>query len=129
MTQHQQIAIANLRKENYSYATIAQKLGLNPNSVKSYCRRHGIKPESIPRKKKAEKAVLTICEFCGTPITNDWNRIGKRFCSDKCRTAYWNAQKQKEAKSAAPAPEKNLETAPESAGLPAQRELSSGEGR
>lgn len=83
-------AIQTLRKENYSYASIAQALDMNINTVKSICRRSGFIPHDIPRKTKAEKQNLHICKNCGTPIENPWNRAEKQFCSDKCRTIYWN---------------------------------------
>lgn len=82
--------IINLRRENYSYACIAKQLGMNINTVKSICRRSGIVPFDVPRKTKAEKQNLHICKNCGTPIENPWNRAEKQFCSDKCRTIYWN---------------------------------------
>ena len=74
--------IANLRAENYSYASIAKQLGMSPNTVKSICLRKGILTPDKPRKTKTEKAALQICKQCGKPIDNSWNRIGKSFCSD-----------------------------------------------
>ena len=91
--------IANLRAENYSYAAIAKQLGISPNTVKSICLRKGIPTPDIPRKNKTEKAALQICKQCGKPIENPWNRIGKQFCRDKCRTAYWNSRKTAQKKS------------------------------
>ena len=91
--------IANLRAENYSYAAIAKQLGISPNTVKSICLRKGIPTPDKPRKNKTEKAALQICKQCGKPIENPWNRIGKQFCRDKCRTAYWNSRKTAQKKS------------------------------
>lgn len=83
-------AIQTLRQENYSYACIAKQLGMNTNTVKSICRRAGIVTFDVPRKTKTEKQNLCVCKNCGTPINNPWNRVQKQFCSDKCRTVYWN---------------------------------------
>ncbi|MBQ7802558.1 DUF2116 family Zn-ribbon domain-containing protein [Candidatus Saccharibacteria bacterium] len=119
--------IANLRAENYSYASIAKQLGMSPNTVKSICLRKGILTPDKPRKTKTEKAALQICKQCGKPIDNSWNRIGKSFCSDKCRTSFWNAQKKerKERQKASFVPAQiSLEKGPDSAGLPAAPELS-----
>ena len=124
MTFNQISTIQNLRAENYSYAKIAEVLGMSPDTVKSYCLRHNIVASSVPRKTKEEKANLMICRWCGKPIDNPWNRVGKRFCSDACRTKYQNEQKR--LKKLAEKAEKSPEKAPEIAGLPGPSELSSG---
>ena len=93
--------IKNLRAENYSYASIASQLDLSLNTVKSYCRRHGIETPSLPRKSKAEKSQLQICKNCGKPIENPWNRKVKTFCSQACRTAFWNREHLRTDKKAA----------------------------
>ena len=90
ITETQKRIIRKLMAENYSYTTIAKVMGLNPNTVKSVCFRKGVETPSIPRKTKTEKAQLRVCKQCGTPIDNPWNRVGKQFCSDKCRRRYWN---------------------------------------
>ena len=90
ITETQKRIIRRLRAENYSYATIGKVMGLNPNTVKSVCFRKGVETPNIPRKTKQEKSQLQICKQCGQPIDNPWNRIGKQFCSDKCRRRYWN---------------------------------------
>ena len=122
MNKQQKTIIETLRKENYPYRLIAEKLDLNINTVKSYCKRHGIVPINKSRKKKTEKTVLSICTFCGKPISNDWNRAHKRFCSDKCRTSYWNEQKGRAGQTKVP--EKKPAKAPKRTGLLAPPELS-----
>lgn len=124
MTFNQKSTIENLRAENYSYARIAEILGLSPDTVKSYCLRHKIATPAIPRKTKAEKASLMICRWCGKPITNPWNRKVKHFCSDACRTKYQNERKR--LKRLGERPPNGPEMGQERAGLPAKRELSSG---
>ena len=124
MTCNQISTILSLRAENYSYAKIAEVLGISPDTVKSYCLRHNIATPAIPRKTKEEKANLMVCRWCGKPISNPWNRVVKRFCSDACRTKYQNEQKR--IKRLASKPQKSPEKAPEIAGLPAPSELSSG---
>ena len=85
-------AIQTLRKQNYSYASIARALGMNANTVKSLCLRNNIATPSLPRKTKEEKINLTVCKRCGKPIDNPWHRVRKQFCSDRCRLAYWKSQ-------------------------------------
>lgn len=91
-------AIQTLRKQNYSYASIAKALGMNMNTVKSLCRRGGIETPDMPRKTKAEKQMLQVCKQCGSPISNEWHRRQKSFCSDKCRLIYWKSHKTLENK-------------------------------
>ena len=93
MTDLQKLKIQNLRQENYSFAKIAETLQMKESTIKSYCQRHGVKTPDIPRKTKAEKAELSICRYCGKKLENPWNRIGKVFCSDNCRTAFHNEEK------------------------------------
>ena len=117
ITETQKRIIRRLRAENYSYATIGKVMGLNPNTVKSICFRKGVKTPNIPRKTKQEKSRLQICKQCGQPIDNPWNRIGKQFCSDKCRRKYWNEHQEKAAAGEAGRLQKD-------AGLPAPPEVS-----
>lgn len=93
MTERKIEAIQTLRKQNYSYASIARAIGMNPNTVKSICRRSGILTPDIPRKTKTEKQMLQVCKQCGCPISNEWHRVQKSFCSDKCRLIYWKSHK------------------------------------
>ncbi len=105
-------AIQTLRKQNYSYASIAQALGMNANTVKSLCRRSGIETPNIPRKTKAEKRLLQVCKQCGKPIDNPWNRVRKSFCSDHCRTLYWNTAKAKGYEAPKIKAQKGLDSSP-----------------
>lgn len=121
ITETQKRIIRKLRAENYSYTTIAKVMGLNPNTVKSVCFRKGVETPSIPRKTKTEKAQLRVCKQCGTPIDNPWNRVGKQFCSDKCRRRYWNEHNDSSKESVAFTGTGRLQ---KDAGLPAPPEVS-----
>lgn len=63
------------------YSDIARSMKLPLSTVKSYCRRHGIRPEAnkLPR-----------CPQCGLPIVQPHPQ--KRFCSAACRTRWWNSR-------------------------------------
>ncbi len=126
ITSEQKSIIQALRLENYSYACIAEVLGLNPNTVKSICRRENYLTANLPRKTKEEKAALKICKQCGKPITNPWNRKVKQFCSDKCRTHYWNEHKlasRRVAKAKSDEPALSPNAGQNDAGLPGPLEL------
>lgn len=74
------VEIEELRRKGYGYKKIATTLGLSPNTVKSYLRRCT----------EADKSVVK-CLCCGSVICQNPHRKTKKFCSDKCRMAWWNS--------------------------------------
>lgn len=80
MTTTQKQQIEELRGKGETYAVIAETIGVSENTVKSYCRRNGIEVA----KKKFE-----TCPECGMPLMHIPHKRQKRFCSDKCRLAWW----------------------------------------
>lgn len=74
------VKIEELRKKGYGYKKIASSLDMSPNTVKSYLRRRSL----------AENAIIK-CQFCGVGVRQNPHRKTKKFCSDKCRMAWWNA--------------------------------------
>lgn len=85
--------IIELRLNNYDYSDIADITGLTRNTVKSVCQRAGIRCSDIPGKTDKEIAEVSVCKHCGEVFVNPWNRKGKAFCSDKCRSNWWNEQR------------------------------------
>ena len=88
--------IVALRASGQSYARIAGALGLSVNSVKSFCRRNALnsgvgKPVEQIESETTQNA--TFCEQCGQLTVQTPGRKHKRFCSDGCRTAWWNAHR------------------------------------
>lgn len=86
MKGNDQKEIQRLRLEGNGYVRIAQRLGLSENAVKSFCRRHPL--QSTARQSRTKRT----CPQCGTPISER-----RRFCSDACRTAWWNAHREHRA--------------------------------
>lgn len=86
--------IAALRRQNFSYACIGEKLGMPSNTVKSICRRRDIQPVDMRRKTKAEKAALAICRYCGRELVFT-SAQKKQFCNDHCRIEYWKEARRK----------------------------------
>jgi endogenous inhibitor of DNA gyrase (YacG/DUF329 family) len=83
MTKLQKEQIASRRKNGESYAKIAAALGMSGNTVKSYCRRRKTSyPPIMP-------AAGDTCANCGKPLCHTPGKKQKRFCSDKCRMAWW----------------------------------------
>ena len=81
MTTEEITKITKLRDEGKSITEISLITGINRNTVKSYLQR------------KTNAVAKAHCKNCGVefdPLVG--NRI-KRFCSDKCRMAWWKANK------------------------------------
>lgn len=88
--------IIALHAAGQSYARIADALNLSVNSVKSFCRRNALsgcagKPVAQIESETTQNA--TFCEQCGQLTVQTPGRKHKRFCSDTCRTAWWNAHR------------------------------------
>ena len=84
MTKEQQQAIIRLKNGGLSLSQISSRLGIPRNTVKSYCQRAAAAAKGTAEGKG-------ICEQCGLPLRYRENHTRPRFCSDKCRTAWWNA--------------------------------------
>lgn len=80
--------INNLRIQGYGSTRIADTLGLSVNTVKSHIRRH------------PEVSTGLLCPECGRPIAQNPKRKTKKFCSDKCRNAWWNSHQDRVDKKA-----------------------------
>lgn len=89
MNDTQRIKIKQLRGEGYSYGKIAQSLGLSENTIKTYCRRHGLGGVAVVAVPSDETEHYCLC--CGTVVVQHIGRKEKKFCSDKCRNKWWNA--------------------------------------
>lgn len=86
MTEEQRMRIVFLRKAGNGYKKISQELLISENTVKSYCQRHKIG--------KAETRLSNgehCCQYCGKAVRQNPGRKAKKFCSDKCRNAWWNS--------------------------------------
>jgi endogenous inhibitor of DNA gyrase (YacG/DUF329 family) len=87
MTEAQKQQIRLRRAKGDSYAAIARALGISENTVKSYCRRNNIVVAINP-----EQTIVTdVCANCGRPLNHTQGAKHRRFCSDKCRMAWWKA--------------------------------------
>lgn len=89
MTDKQKNQIAEYREQGMSYTEISKKMDISINSIKTYCKRHGL--GGVKAYKVDEPAVIIPCEHCGKPVKQNPGRKKKRFCSDKCRNLWWNS--------------------------------------
>ena len=79
MTDEQKRKIDDLRQQGFGYMKIGQMMGISDNTVRSYCRRSRL-PSNV-----------VLCLQCGKPVKRHPGRKPRKFCSDACRTAWWNS--------------------------------------
>jgi endogenous inhibitor of DNA gyrase (YacG/DUF329 family) len=82
MTLSQKTQITEMRRRGETYAAIATCLDLSENTIKSFCRRN----ISI-----CNQMMDDCCPQCGFSLVHLLHKRQKRFCSDKCRLAWWKA--------------------------------------
>lgn len=87
MTTEQKDRIAEMRRQGCTYAKIAETLSISENTIKTYCRRTRLNEDNL-------KAAL-VCKLCGNPIEVKDKHRARQFCSDKCRAAWWYANRGK----------------------------------
>lgn len=73
--------IEELRLQGMGYKKIAAEMGISVNTVKSYCRYH---------KLTGNRATGDVCLQCGEPIEQNPKYKRRKFCSDRCKSDYWN---------------------------------------
>ena len=70
--------ILEMRKNGDGYKKIANELGLSRDTVRSYCLRNGL---DNPK---------NVCKQCNKKIELAQTGRKRLFCSDECRHAWWN---------------------------------------
>lgn len=83
VTEEQQRIIKAFREAGLSYGAIAKRLEIPEATVKTFCRRSAI----------STVTVVAHCARCGIELTAQSGRHKKRFCSSKCRFAWWHAHR------------------------------------
>lgn len=83
MTKEQKTLILYYREQHMTYRQIGKKLGLSPDTVKTFCRRN------TPQEDRTETSTSSQCRNCGAPVHPLPGRRERLFCSPACRTAYW----------------------------------------
>ena len=87
MTGEQKQQIFIMRKNSLSFADIAEKTGLTKSAVKTFCWRNNLTDAEM--QKYASSMYLGFCKHCGEPLQQKPKSRPKKFCSDKCRFAWW----------------------------------------
>ena len=78
MTPDQINIINQMRRDGYGARKIAKSTGIPFETVKSHMRRHPDIPTDGDR-----------CRYCGMPIQSTPKCRPRKYCSDKCRLAWW----------------------------------------
>lgn len=86
MTETQKKRALNLREREYSYAKISKEIDVPESTIKSFFRRINHIPDM-----KFE----SICYHCGKQIEFVPHRKFRKFCSGKCRVAWWRLNNRK----------------------------------
>jgi len=90
MTNEQRIKITDLRHQGCGYTAIANAVGLSKDSVKAFCRNHGLAGIKANTSTTIEVASDT-CLNCGAALIHVPGAKKKKFCCPECRQAWWNA--------------------------------------
>lgn len=94
MTNEQRTEIIRLRQEGCGYVTIASKLGLSANTVKSFCRRNGF-AGCVEEKNSAATIAEGYCRECGKKLIQPEKMKKISFCSKECRQKWWKEHPEK----------------------------------
>ena len=89
MTDKEKRSIKNMRQLGLTYNAISEYIGLSPNTVKSFCHRENITVNCSANDKNHNN-----CKNCGKPLNHHFGSKRKLFCSDKCRSDWWNKNRQ-----------------------------------
>lgn len=90
MTNNEKEMIRELRMQGLGYGKVAERMGLNLETVKSFCRRHGLRGEGKTLAGLPDaKFKYVYCKNCGTEIKQEPKRKKKLFCCDACRNHWW----------------------------------------
>ena len=77
--------------DNSDEKEISSALMIDKDAVRSFCRTHSIEP--------ASDSIHSFCPECGKEITPSSKGRTRRFCSEKCRRAWWKRNRLKEKRS------------------------------
>ena len=72
-----------MHAEGLPYQALADRTGLSLGAIKMFFKRN------------KEPTPSSRCEYCHKPLRQDVVRVGRRFCSDKCRLKWWSVHPEK----------------------------------
>lgn len=90
MTNEQRTKITRLRHQGYGYTAIANAVGLSKDSVKAYCRKHGLGGK-VASTHTLSEVPPDVCLCCGKQIIQRPKVKKRKFCSSDCRINWYKA--------------------------------------
>lgn len=84
LTEIQKTEIKRLRNDGLGYVRIAEMTAVPVGTVRTFCRRNCLTGRAD------SNSSVRGCLQCGNPVTQNPGRKEKKFCSDACRTKWWN---------------------------------------
>lgn len=85
MTTGDKNRIRKMRFLGMSFGQIAKKTGYSQNTIKSFFRR-----DNMQNSKNTENNAT--CKNCGIDISQTGGHRQRKFCSEKCRFAWWHGK-------------------------------------
>ena len=82
MTNQERSQIRAYQLEGLSPKQISELTGISHNTIRVHCYRHPVSKLEIADHKG-------VCRHCGKPLTQTPHKKARRYCSDKCRMAWW----------------------------------------
>lgn len=77
MTEEQKRVITKMRLDGHSFAEIEGVLGISRNTIRKHCQRHPVDSNTFH------------CLYCKVAIPTVHGRKQPKFCSARCRKAWW----------------------------------------
>ena len=100
MTDIQAKQIREFRMKGVGYKAIASVLGLSRDSVRNYCKSHGLDgyASEVAANIQEQTQMEITCPRCGQVIEQPNIGRKRKFCSEKCRREWWAAHPEESRK-------------------------------
>lgn len=96
MTDDQKLQIRTLRKQGMGYQAIGKLIGLTRDSVRSYCKNHGLQGIPVVMDLNIKERIKSgeACTYCFGPMPKQTTGRPRRFCCEACRRSYWKKHRE-----------------------------------
>ena len=93
LTPKQEQQIRDFRMNGAGYRAIGVVMGLERDTVRNYCKSHGLTAESKGQEINLVEQIQTgaACPNCGGSVVQPKCGRHKKFCCDACRRKWWSA--------------------------------------
>ena len=85
MTKRQKNSVQALRTIGWTYAKIAETIGIPMDTVKSFCYR-----QKVAIQKTHDADGNPLCRHCSKRLYQNTRGRSRSFCNDRCRYEWWN---------------------------------------